>query len=197
MENNEILGNVKAVSLKNYGVLVGEQWYNAHEKAREFVKADLKGQWIGVSLSPENAREIIAIRYLDEDEIRDMADTLIEQAEQPRAEVKENGRILLQGKEYVTHEGLLSKAHEMGMLSIVTEPQTIQLDKSHAFFKATVLMPQGKVFTAFGDAGVDNLTPMMLKSFIRMAETRAINRCLRLATNIGTCSVDELPDGEK
>ena len=48
-----------------------------------------------------------------------------------------------------------------------------------ALFKADLTLALGK---------------MILPHALRMAETRAINRALRLYTDIGMCSVDELTD---
>ena len=103
--------------------------------------------------------------------------------------------INLKGKEFITHGGLLDIAHSMGLISIMTE-LIPPIDKT-IIFKAVVTMNRkdgGKRFTAHGDANDENVNSQIKIHKIRMAETRAINRALRLATNIGMCSTDELKD---
>lgn len=48
------------------------------------------------------------------------------------------------------------------------------------------------VFTAYGDADKENMSLNIRSSYIRMAETRAIVRCLRFATNIAETSIEEI-----
>lgn len=98
--------------------------------------------------------------------------------------------IMLNGKEFVTHAGLLEVAHKLKVCSITTE--AIEITEERAFFKAKVIMPNNRIFTGYGDADKSNVNQMILPHKIRMAETRAINRALRFATNIGLCSIEEL-----
>ncbi len=102
--------------------------------------------------------------------------------------------IKLQGKEFVTHAGLLDEAHKQGLVSIMTEH--ILLTKEQAIMKATVTLKdkdkEPTVFTGYGDADSLNTNVKITVHKIRMAETRAINRALRFATNIGMCSIEEL-----
>lgn len=109
--------------------------------------------------------------------------------------------IELQGKQFITHEGLLDEFHKKGGKEISTE--LISSDGGTYIFKATVKIldnkdpkkaPMEKIFTGHGDANKDNVNSNIAKHLIRMAETRAINRAMRFATNIGMCSTDELED---
>lgn len=118
--------------------------------------------------------------------------------------------IKLNGKEFITHAGLLDVAHKAGLVRIDTEiahifpTEKITGDSTTAtgvdciIFKAMVTMKDSdgtlKIFTAFGDADHSNVGKHISEHMIRMAETRAVNRALRFATNIGMCSVDELGD---
>ena len=100
--------------------------------------------------------------------------------------------VKLQGKDFITHAGLLDAFHKLGGQSIETE--LIRNDVM-IVFKATVRGDKG-FFTGHGDADDSNVNSMIAKHKLRMAETRAINRALRFYTNIGMCSADEL-GGEK
>lgn len=99
--------------------------------------------------------------------------------------------ITLNGKTYVTQKGLLSEAHKKGLKSIVTEMIEFK-DKELAVVKATITMKDGSIFTGYGDATKENVNFMIVKHILRMAETRSICRGLRLATNIGVTSIEEL-----
>ncbi len=99
--------------------------------------------------------------------------------------------ITLNGKKYVTQKGLLNEAHKKGLKSIVTEMVEFK-DKEIAVVKATITMKDGSVFTGYGDATKENVNSMIVKHILRMAETRSICRGLRLATNIGVTSIEEL-----
>ena len=109
---------------------------------------------------------------------------------------------VLQGKEFVTHEGLLDEFHKQGGVEITSE--LVSSEKGVYIFKAIATMQIvnrdksviTKKFTAHGDANEKNVSTMVVKHLIRMAETRAINRAMRLATNIGMCSVDEMGENK-
>ena len=96
----------------------------------------------------------------------------------------------------VDFETLLNKAHELfGKFSIRTEALNIDLEKKFAFFKATVTIGAGEsapVFIGHGDTTDENVSGSFIKPhFIRMAETRAIVRALRWATNNAQCAEEE------
>lgn len=114
-------------------------------------------------------------------------------------EFKINGWIVnLQGKDFVTHAGLLDIAHKSGLSEIQTE--IIKDTPEMVVFKATIKMERdGKIqiFTGYGDATPENVNSLIRKHILRMAETRAVNRGLRFATNIGMCSIDELGGDEE
>lgn len=101
----------------------------------------------------------------------------------------------VQGKPFVLFSGLLLVAHENGLESIEPELLNLNLADQTAVFKAVVKGSRG-TFVGHGDAAPNNLTKMILPSFIRMAETRAICRALRFYLGIGMCAKDELPGSE-
>ena len=95
--------------------------------------------------------------------------------------------VQLQGKDFITYDGLLDMAHQMGLLSIETE----LVDKDPYIFRA-VAKTETQTFTGYGDADNENVNKMIAKHKIRMAETRAKARALRDLTNVGMCSVEEM-----
>ena len=96
--------------------------------------------------------------------------------------------IPLQGKDFILFAGLLEIAHEQGLSSVNTE--VIQLEPV-VVIKATVTTSKG-TFTGIGDASENNVNRMIAPHKIRMAETRAVARALRFATNIGMTALEEL-----
>lgn len=122
--------------------------------------------------------------------------------------------IKLQGRNFVTHAGLLDEAHKKGLMKIETEVINVEktdFKEGPVIIKATVNMTQKtgekdkdgnkfyvhKQFTGIGDASKENVNSNVSKHIIRMGETRAINRALRLAVNIGMTSIDELEKTEE
>lgn len=100
--------------------------------------------------------------------------------------------IKIQGKEYITHAGLLDIAHHTGLTKIETELISNNKDNNDEIvFKATVYLGD-RYFSAHGDATSTNVNSNIKAHKLRMAETRAVNRALRFATNIGMCSFEEL-----
>ena len=101
--------------------------------------------------------------------------------------VNEKFVIDLQGKKFVTFEGLLDEFHKGGGKEISTEI----VNKDPLIIQATAKGTKG-TFQGIGDASDENVNSMIQKHKIRMAETRAIARALRWYTNIGMCSAEEL-----
>jgi hypothetical protein len=100
----------------------------------------------------------------------------------------------LKGKIYTTHKGLVSLAHQHGIQSIITELIEFDSAQGSAVMMATATGDRG-TYTGIGDANPGNVGAMVAVHAIRMAETRAVNRALRLYLGIGICSHDELgPD---
>ena len=96
----------------------------------------------------------------------------------------------LQGKQYPTHPGLLALAHAHGVETITTD--LLQYNDGEAIKKAKVAGTRG-TFEARGDASPSNVSRNIANAVIRMAETRAVNRCLRLYLGIGATTAEELP----
>jgi hypothetical protein len=103
--------------------------------------------------------------------------------------------MLLNGKWYVTHAGLLRLAHRTRCAGIRVQQVSEFCDVAvrHWVFKATVFKsPGAHGFVGYGDADPSNVSSSVRGAEMRVAETRAVNRALRKAYGIGTCSVEEL-----
>ena len=106
--------------------------------------------------------------------------------------------ITLNGKPYITFEGLLHSAHELGLGSI--EVEIIQYpnesNNNTAIATAAVRGKGGQFFIDIGDASPASCAAKLVPHIIRMASTRAKARALRDFTNTGMCSIEELGESE-
>ncbi len=101
--------------------------------------------------------------------------------------------INLQGKSYVTYEGLLDLAHQKNLKSL--EVEIIQFPNKEnnmtaiCTAKATT---EDEVYIDIGDASPQSVNANIAPHLIRMASTRAKARVLRDLTNIGMTAIEEL-----
>ena len=176
--------------------------YIATEIAARFVTTDLVGCKVSIRMEDETGFNFI--RKMDGTAPTPKPKTTPKSA--PVNQSQDEHIIELQGKKYITHAGLLNIAHSLGLMSISTEILEHDVERKMCVTKATVRMayPEKysdslgyKEFSAIGDADPSNLNSMVKTAYIRMSETRAVNRALRFATNIGMTSSEELPDGDK
>ncbi len=109
--------------------------------------------------------------------------------------VVEGDLLLLDGRWYVTHSGLLRIAQRnrcSGMRTTV-DKELSDPASSRWVFRATVYKsPRSRGFVGYGDADPSNVSSLVHGAEMRVAETRAVNRALRKAYGIGLCSVEEL-----
>ena len=109
--------------------------------------------------------------------------------------VVEGDLLLLDGRWYVTHAGLLRIAQRnrcSGMRTTVDKGLSDPASNRWVF-KATVYKsPRSRGFVGYGDADPTNVSSLVHGAEMRVAETRAVNRALRKAYGIGLCSVEEL-----
>jgi len=101
--------------------------------------------------------------------------------------------LLIDGKWYVTHSGLLRVARRHRCAGISVQPVGKFCDPAKArwTFKATVYRNGScKGFVGFGDSDPSNVSSLVSGAEMRVAETRAVNRALRKAYGIGLCSVE-------
>ncbi len=103
--------------------------------------------------------------------------------------------LLLEGRWYITHVGLLGIAKRNRCTGIKTAIQKEFSDPVACrwVFKATVYKAgSSHGFVGYGDADPSNVSLLVRGAEMRVAETRAVNRALRKAYGIGFCSVEEL-----
>ena len=111
-----------------------------------------------------------------------------------RFSVASGDLLLLEGKWYVTHTGLLRLAHRRRCTGIQTSVESALSDPNSRRWvcKAIAYRQPSAGFTGYGDADPSNVSPRVRGAEMRVAETRAVNRALRKAYGIGLCSVEEL-----
>jgi hypothetical protein len=103
--------------------------------------------------------------------------------------------ILLDGRWYVTHSGLLGLArrHRCAGIHVALVEKFSDQASARWSFTATVYKSRScKGFWGYGDADPSNVSPLVHGAEMRVAETRAVNRALRKAYGIGICSVEEI-----
>ena len=103
--------------------------------------------------------------------------------------------LLIEGKWYVTHTGLLRLARRKRCCGIHVEAVDSLCNSSASRFvlRATVYPSKSSSgFIGYGDADPSNVSALVHGAEMRVAETRAVNRALRKAYGIGICSVEEI-----
>lgn len=109
------------------------------------------------------------------------------------AGIDERFIVKLQGKDFVTYEGLLDLAHQKGLKSI--EVVLIQIPTKENNMTAICMATaktENEIYTDIGDAGPTSTNRMIAPHIIRMASTRAKARALRDLTNAGMTAIEEL-----
>lgn len=103
-----------------------------------------------------------------------------------------------QGKDMILSSGLVHLAHEAGLVEIKTKllQYPSQENGGTCYFRAKVTLHDGDdgrcTFTGHADANAGNVGAMVKLHLPRMAETRAINRALRFALDVGYVSAEEV-----
>ncbi|MDI6716051.1 MAG: hypothetical protein QME63_03800 [Actinomycetota bacterium] len=104
----------------------------------------------------------------------------------------------IQGRDFVLFEGLLDMAHASGLKRV--ETQLLQAPNKDngmlAIVRAIVETDQG-VFSALGDASPESAERPMQPHLVRLADTRAIARAIRIAVNVGMTAVEEINANEQ
>lgn len=104
--------------------------------------------------------------------------------------------INLQGKDFVTYQGLLDLAHQKGLIRIETEilQYPTKDNGNTAVVSAVAESKLGDIYSDIGDANPTNCNSKIAKHIIRMASTRAKARALRDFSNVGITALEELGD---
>jgi hypothetical protein len=124
-----------------------------------------------------------------------LLDNLKELTSEHRLSLRSGDLLLLEGRWYVTHTGLLRLARRSHCAGISVEavPELSDPAAGRWAFKATVYRSaKCKGFVGYGDADPSNVSALVRGAEMRVAETRAVNRALRKAYGIGLCSVEEI-----
>src|SRR5205807_3471649 len=124
-----------------------------------------------------------------------LLDSLVGALRRHRLSLAGGDLLLMDGRWYVTHSGLLRIAVRKHCQGMRVQPVTEFCDSnsSRYAFRATVYTsPTCKGFVGYGDADPSNVSALVHGAEMRVAETRAVNRALRKAYGIGLCSVEEL-----
>lgn len=110
-----------------------------------------------------------------------------------RIKIKDEHGNVVGETDAIAYKGLLSVAHDEGLKSVKTGIVQVPSEDNAktAIVRATVRTRRG-VFTGIGDANPGNVNRRIAPHIIRMAETRAVARALRLAVNIGEVAIEEL-----
>lgn len=121
--------------------------------------------------------------------------TLLETLRKHSLSIASGDLLLIDGRWYVTHSGLLKIAIRKQCRGIRIQPalefcETLAL--RYAFRATVYTSPECKGFVGYGDADPSNVSPLVHGAEMRVAETRAVNRALRKAYGIGICSVEEM-----
>ena len=139
----------------------------------------------------ENVR---AVKELCSDVTNSQLLALRELSRSLRLSVRAGELLLLSGRWYVSHSGLLQVAQRRRCKGISTEllESASNPEGGRWVFKATVMKSKTDYFVGYGDADPSNVSFLVHGAEMRVAETRAVNRALRKAYGIGICSVDEI-----
>jgi hypothetical protein len=116
-------------------------------------------------------------------------------SEELRLSVESGDLLLIDGRWYVTHSGLLRLARRKKCCGIHIDmaPEFCDPRSSRWTCRAIVYKSATcKGFVGYGDAHPSNVDPLVQGAEMRVAETRAVCRALRKAYGIGICSVEEV-----
>lgn len=117
-----------------------------------------------------------------------------------RLSVASGDLLLIDGRWYVSHAGLLRLARRSRCAGIQVRPLSSFCDAAVQSwtFEATVFRSKTcRGFVGYGDANPSNVSPLVHGAEMRVAETRAVNRALRKAYGIGICSLEEIGSLER
>lgn len=110
---------------------------------------------------------------------------------QPKSDI-----VNISGKDFMTYEGLLKKAHEKDPnFSMVIRESFVSEDMKRAWCKVRLGSgPEGsrQIFDGFGSSTPENTGSMTMSHPVEMSHTRAKGRALRDFLNIGVAMAEEI-----
>jgi hypothetical protein len=113
----------------------------------------------------------------------------------PSAQIPPEFLVNRQGSIFITYRGLIHLAHQQGLSATCT--RLVQAPDAAngmtAIVTAQVTTEKG-TFAGMGDANPANVPKMIQPHLLRMAETRALARALRVATDAAYTALEELGD---
>lgn len=105
----------------------------------------------------------------------------------------------LQGRKFITFVGLQARLVDQGKELVGTDTEIVQLptedNDKNAVVLVTMTVKQGDTLATIkcvGDASRSNVGPKLVEATLRMSETRAQARCLRIATRAEWTSREEI-----
>lgn len=114
-----------------------------------------------------------------------------------KKETQEKSYIVkISGKDFMTYEGLLKKAHERGKFSMEITESWVSQDMKMAWCKVR-LTHLKQTFDGFGSSTPENTGTMTQSHPVEMAHTRSKGRAFRDFLNIGMVMVEELKEQKK
>ena len=114
----------------------------------------------------------------------------VEASGTPTAPIPAQFLTTIHGKQFVQYAGLLTMAHERGLVNL--SAHFISVTDTIALAEATAEFADGKTFMECADASPSNVNAKIRPHFPRMALTRAKARALRDALNISMAAVEEM-----
>ncbi len=108
--------------------------------------------------------------------------------------------VTLQGRKYITFVGLQARLADQGKSLIGTKVEVdtrpTKDNNNRSEVRVTAKVKKGDLVAEIqcvGDADNSNVSKILQGATLRMAETRALSRCLRIATRADYTAVEELP----
>lgn len=182
--NQTELVTIKAVSIKRI-----------EEGSIGYLIEEDPNSWRNINASPEVLKKLIETTFQKGNQIKiyhsDDEDDRYELVSKAEKEEKKEELDL------IDFETLLNDAHDKFKdFSVTSTAIEIDRQNKYALFKVQVKIGEN-VYEAHGDSTADNISGQFVKPhFIRMAETRALARALRWATNNAKCADVETENGE-
>lgn len=119
--------------------------------------------------------------------------------------------VKISGKDFMTYEGLLAKAHEKGLFNMIITESWVSEDMTRAWCKVRltrkveardsktkeIMRKHEIIFDGFGSSTPENTGQMTQSHPVEMAHTHAKGRALRDYLNIGQTMYEELKESKK